>query len=40
LEYWATKSMAEKLEALTRLRMQYHGGQRLVKVLQRVPHDH
>jgi len=38
-EYWAGKSISEKLQALTRLRFQFHGGQRIVKVLQRVPHD-
>jgi hypothetical protein len=38
-EYWAGKSVLEKWEALTRLRMQFHGGQRMVKVIQRIPYD-
>jgi hypothetical protein len=39
IEFWSSKTIQEKLEALTRLRMQFHGGQRLVKVIQKVPHD-
>lgn len=36
-EYWAERTILEKLEVLTRLRFQFHSGQRIVKVLQRIP---
>ena len=37
--FWASKMSAEKLAALTKLRMSYHGGQRMKKILQKVPYD-
>jgi aminoglycoside phosphotransferase family enzyme len=38
-EFWAGKTIQQKMEALTRLRTSYHGGQRLVKVINRVRND-
>jgi hypothetical protein len=38
-QYWEQKTPQEKLSALTRLRVQFHGGKRLVKVISRIPYD-
>jgi hypothetical protein len=38
-KFWLNKTPQEKLEALTRLRVTYHGGQRLKKIIHRVPYD-
>jgi hypothetical protein len=36
--YWASKSPEEKIEALWRMRYQFHGGQQITKVIRKVPH--
>ncbi|HEX5172462.1 MAG TPA: hypothetical protein VFW11_24970 [Cyclobacteriaceae bacterium] len=38
-EFWLSKSPEEKLTALTRMRINYHGGKRMVKVLRKVRND-
>jgi aminoglycoside phosphotransferase family enzyme len=38
-EFWRNKTPQERLKALTQLRMQYHGGMRLAKVITRAPYD-
>lgn len=37
--HWQLKTPQERIAALTRLRMSYHGGQRLVKVITKVVYD-
>ena len=39
MEFWSKKSITEKIEVLTRLRFQYHGGARLKKVVALVRYD-
>lgn len=38
-KFWANKTPQEKIQALTKLRLTYHGGKRIEKVLHRLPYD-
>ena len=38
-KFWMDKSPQEKIQALTRLRLIFHGGKRLEKILKRTLYD-
>jgi hypothetical protein len=38
-KYWMSKTPQERIEVLTKLRLTFHGGKRLEKVLHRAPYD-
>lgn len=38
-KFWRSKTPREKIEILTQLRVNFHGGQRLEKILHRPPYD-
>jgi hypothetical protein len=38
-DFWLSKSPVEKLSALTQLRLNYHGGKRMARVIRKVRND-